>query len=81
MKLYHEVNPSTDQITQLTSGAIDPENFCYVIEQEDDWMFLHSWRKAWPSILPLLSDLKVFRRYINAERRFKAICDRAELQQ
>ncbi|MBC2692745.1 hypothetical protein [Pseudomonas kielensis] len=81
MKLYHEVDASTDQIIQLTDGVIDPQNFCYVIEQANDWMFLHSWRKSWPNTLPLLSDLKVFRRYINAGRRFKAICDRAELQQ
>ena len=80
MKLYHKVDPSTDQITSLTEGVFDPENFYYVVEQESDWMFLHNWRKSWPSILPLLSDLKVFRRYINAQRRFKAVCERAECQ-
>ncbi|NBA94381.1 hypothetical protein [Pseudomonas sp. R5(2019)] len=80
MNFYHEINPSTGEITQLTGGKLDPVNFHYLRELDDDWIFFNSWRKVWPNIKPLLSELKIFRRYINADRRFQTVGDRKELQ-
>ncbi|NBA95842.1 hypothetical protein [Pseudomonas sp. R5(2019)] len=80
MNLFHEINPSTGEIVRLCDGKHDPVNFHYIREQDSDWSFFHAWQKSWPTIRPLLSELKIFRRYINADRRFRTVGDRKELQ-
>jgi len=78
MKLYYQIDRSSGEVLELTSARYDLETFDYLLEHDDDWKFLDAWRKSWPGVKPLLSELKLFRKWMNVQRQFKALHLRPE---
>jgi len=73
MKLYHQIDRSSGEVLGLTTSRCNLNTFDYLLEHDDDILFLDAWRKSWPEVKPLLSELKLFRKWRNTERQFKAI--------
>lgn len=78
MKLYHQIDHSSGEVLGLTTARYDLETFHYLLEHDDDWRFLDAWSKSWPGVNPLVSELKLFRKWLNVQRQFKVIHLRPE---
>ena len=77
MQLFHQIDPITTELLCLAEFR-DADAYHYLKEQEDDWIMLDAWRKSYPDVKVLLSELKLFRRWMKLERRFKQTHLRAE---
>lgn len=80
MKLYYQINPATQETLGLYSGQFNEHEFEYVRERESDFGFYSTWKKFWPHVNPLLSELELYRRWKKADTAFRAVGYRPGLQ-
>lgn len=79
-KTYHQIDPATGEILRSTIGRWDTQLYDYVLERDDDFAFFEAWKKTWAHVNPLLSELKLYRQWKIADRAFRGVGDRPELQ-
>lgn len=78
MKLYHQIDRSTGEVLGLIAGRPNTETFDYLLKQDYDILFFDAWKKSWPEVKPLVSELKLFRKWRNVQDQFRAIHLRPE---
>jgi hypothetical protein len=80
MKLYYEIDPTTGEIIRLTVDNCNKLEYDYVLKKPSDRKFFESWRAVWPHVNPLISELKLFRKWNKAQLAFRTVGDRPELK-